>query len=144
MFGLPGAAAEEVFENAPATRTEDFAEKVERIVETSATTRTGPLESGVAETVVGGALLGIDENVISLRDFFEMLLGLAVARIAVRVVFHGQLPVGAFDFLGRGPAGDAEDLVGIPAMTRRHDGGQEAGPLETNTLAGRSKRSRNL
>lgn len=57
------------------------------------------LEGGVAVTVVGGALVGIDEDVVGLRDFLEVLLGLRVPRIAIRVLLHGQLAVAGLDFL---------------------------------------------
>ena len=138
------AAAEKVFEDAAsAAGSEDLAEEVERVMEARAGPGPGALERGVAEAVEGSALVRIDQDVISLRKFLEVFLGLGVARIAVRVVLHGELAVGAFEFLHAGAAGNFEDLVRILAMTRRH-GTQAAGPLETMTLAGRRRRSRSL
>src|SRR6185312_6243509 len=45
---------------------------------------TAALEGGVAEAVIGRALLIVLQDVIGLADVLETLLGLLVARIAVR------------------------------------------------------------
>src|SRR5262249_12215058 len=50
-------------------------------------------ESGMAETVIGGALLVILEDVVGLADLLELLLGGLVTLVAVRVKFHGQRAV---------------------------------------------------
>ena len=144
LFGGTAASAEKVFENPAAPRTEDLAEQIERIVETAAPSAARALEGGIAEAVESRALFGVGQNVISLRDFLEMFLGLGVARIAVRMVLHRELAVAGFDLIRRRAAGDSEDLVGIPAVARRHGVGQAAGPFETKTLAGRRRRSRSL
>ena len=49
------------------------------------------LESGMAETVIGGALIAVLENVVGLVEFFELVLAVGVARVAVRVMLHGEL-----------------------------------------------------
>src|SRR5690606_25343854 len=69
------------------------------------------LEGGVAETVVGGALLLVLQDVVGLVDLLELLLGRRVTRIPVRVILHGQLSIGLLDFVGTGRAGDPELLV---------------------------------
>ena len=84
--------------------------------------RRPPLGMGISVAVVSRAFVGIDEDVVGLGNFLEVLLGLAVPRIAVRVVFHGELAVGALDFLGGGAAGNPENLVGVGALARRHGG----------------------
>ena len=44
------------------------------------------LDAGVAEAVVGRALLGVGEDGVGLGRFLELLLGGLVARVAVGVV----------------------------------------------------------
>ena len=144
LLGGTAASAEKVFENPAAPRTEDLTEKIERIVKAAAPAAARALEGGIAKAIESRALFGVGQNVISLRDFLEMFLGRGVARIAVRMVLHRELAVAGFDLIRRRAAGDSEDLVGIPAVARRHGGGQAAGPFETKTLAGRRRRSRSL
>jgi hypothetical protein len=52
---------------------------------------TALLEGGVAETVIGGALVAVLKHVIGLVDFLELVLAFVVARIAIRVKLHGEL-----------------------------------------------------
>ena len=59
---------------------------------------TALLEGGVAEAVVGGALRVL-QDVVGLVEFLEPGLGLLVARVAVRVMLHGQLAVGLFQIV---------------------------------------------
>ena len=51
------------------------------------------LERGVAEAVVGGALLVVLQDVVGLVDFLELGLGLLVARVAVGVILHRELAI---------------------------------------------------
>src|SRR5205085_6298862 len=68
-------------------------------------------DSGVAEAVVARALLGVGEDGVGLGRLLELLLGLVVAGVLVRVVADCELAVGAPDFrLVRAPA-HAEDFV---------------------------------
>ena len=54
----------------------------------------GPLlESGMAEAVIGGALLVVLEDVVGFVDVLEFLLGVLVTGIAVRVILHRQLAI---------------------------------------------------
>ncbi len=71
------------------------------------------LEGGMAEPVIGGALLIVLQNVIGLADVLEFLFGRLVARIAVRVTLHRQLAIGFFQIVGAGGFVDAENLVKI-------------------------------
>src|SRR5688572_5767959 len=65
----------------------------------------------MAELVVGRPLLRVGQHFVGLVGLLEMLLGLRVVRIAVRMPLHGQLPVGLLDVLfGRVPV-YAEHLV---------------------------------
>ena len=69
------------------------------------------LESGMAEAVIGGALIAVLEDVVGLVEFFELVLAVGVARIAVRVMLHGELAERGLELdLGAG-ARDAQDLV---------------------------------
>ena len=49
------------------------------------------LEGGMAVAVVGGALVAVLEDVIGLVDFFEPVLAVFVAGIAVGMVLHREL-----------------------------------------------------
>ena len=69
------------------------------------------LEGGVAETVIGGALVAVLEHVIGLVEFLELVLALVVARIAIRMMLHGELAEGGLQLdLGAG-ARNAQDFV---------------------------------
>ena len=141
------AAAEEAFKNAAAAA-EDLAENVERIVKAAAEAAARPararIERGVAVLVVGGAFLRIAQRLVSLAEFLEFFLGGLVARIFVRMKFHGQLAVGLLDFLVVGLAADAEDFVIIAFGHGIRRRAVSDGFLATMTVAGRSSRSRNL
>ena len=51
------------------------------------------LEGGVAEAVVGGALVAVLQDVIGLVDFLELGLAILVAGIAVGMKLHGELAI---------------------------------------------------
>ena len=91
-------------------------------------------DAGVAEPVVGRALVGVGEDRVGLGRLLELLLGLGVARVAVGMVLERELAVGALDVLVRRVAGDAEHLVVVSL----------AHALATFTIAGRSSRSPSL
>ena len=84
-----------------------------------------PFEPGVAVAVVPLPLLLVGEDLVRLGRFLELLLGLVVARVVVRVVLQGQLPVGFLDVVGRGVAADSEHFVKI-ALGRGHRHGVSA------------------
>jgi len=52
--------------------------------------------------VVELALQRITENVVSLRDPFEALFGMVIARIDIRMIPAGQFPKSALDIVHRG------------------------------------------
>jgi hypothetical protein len=71
------------------------------------------LEGSMAEAVIGGALLRILQAVIGLGYFLELVFGIVVAGIAVRMELHGKLAVGAFQRRLVGPLRHAEHFVEI-------------------------------
>jgi hypothetical protein len=67
----------------------------------------------MAEAVVGRPLLGVLQGVIGFRDFLELVLGLGIAGVAVRMELHGELAVGALERRLVGSLRDPEHLVEI-------------------------------
>jgi hypothetical protein len=53
----------------------------------------------VTETVVRGALVGIDQHCVGLSNFSEFLFRIRIVGIPVRMVLHGQFPVCALNLL---------------------------------------------
>ncbi len=101
-------------------------------------------ETGVAEAIVGGALLRIAEHLIGLAAFLESLLGFLVAGIAVGMMLEGQLAVSRFQLLVGGRAGNPEDfvVVGFDHVFGSAHASFCCGLLATRTRAGRRRRSR--
>ena len=62
---------------------------------------------------------GSDEHVVGLGDLLEALLGLLVARIAVRVVLARELAVGLLDLLVGGVLAEPEGLVVVRSIGHR-------------------------
>src|SRR4029077_19569820 len=71
------------------------------------------LKGGMAEAVVGGTLLIVLQDVVGFVQVLELLLGRLVTRIAVRVILHRELAVGALQLLGISRFGDTEDFVKV-------------------------------
>src|SRR5262249_7981544 len=69
------------------------------------------LESGVAEAVVGRALVRVLEDLVGLIDLFEADFAALVAGIAIGVPLHGELAEGRFQFAVARRALDLKDLV---------------------------------
>jgi len=61
----------------------------------------------VAEAVVRRPALAVREHLVGRGAFLELRLGLVGIRIAVRVIFHRQPPIGALDLVVGGVLGDA-------------------------------------
>jgi hypothetical protein len=105
------AAAEGVAES------EDVAEPAEDVAEVREHRRVEALrpaalaDAGMAEAIVGGALVAVGEDRRRPRRFLEALLGGVVARVAIGVILQRQLAIGALDLPVRGRARDAQDLV---------------------------------
>src|SRR4029077_14953626 len=49
------------------------------------------LEGGVAVAIIGGALVGVLEDLVGFVDFLEAVLGVLVAGIAIRMAHHRLL-----------------------------------------------------
>ena len=116
------ASAEEVAEPAvSAAPSEEVAEHGEDVVHAHAAgaepAEALPVHAGVSELVVALALLGVVEDVVRLGGLLELLLSGLVARVAVRVVLHGELAVCGLDFVRRGRLGDAEHLVVVALVS---------------------------
>src|SRR5262249_47570869 len=93
---------------------EDVAEDVAEIGEVrriEAAKSAGAVHAGVAVLVIASALVGVHQHAVGLGALLELLFRLAVPRIAVGVVLHRQLTVGALDLLLGGRAGHAQDFV---------------------------------
>ena len=67
----------------------------------------------MAILVVGRPFLRIRQDLVGFLGFLEMLFGLGIVRIAVRMEFHGQLAVGLLDLVVGGIAIDTEDFVKV-------------------------------
>src|SRR5882672_1110722 len=80
---------------------EEIAENVVEIVEDGLVEAAATVgaDSGVAEAVVGGALVAVGQHGVGLGGFLETFLRGGVSGIAVGVVLHGELAVGALDLL---------------------------------------------
>src|SRR5690242_7373969 len=81
-------------------------------------TSTAILEGGMAEAVVSRPLLLVLQDVIGFVDLFEFVLGRRIARIAVRVILHGQPAVGFLDVFDCCAARNAKRGV---VVLLRHD-----------------------
>src|SRR5262249_30168094 len=69
------------------------------------------LERRVAEAIIGGALVAVLEDVVGLVELLEAVLAFLVARVAVRVVLHGELAERGLELDLGGRARDAQYLV---------------------------------
>src|SRR5215470_15863318 len=63
--------------------------------------------------IVGLSFLRITQDGIGFGYLFEMVGSFFIPGVAVRVVFHGQAPVGLFQLVVAGLAPDAEDIVKV-------------------------------
>src|SRR5581483_3890799 len=79
--------AEEIFENVGEGRGESGAEARPAAARAL-------LEGGVAEAVIGGALLAVLEDLVGFVDFLETDFAFGVAGIAVRMPLHRELAKG--------------------------------------------------
>ncbi len=68
-------------------------------------------EGGVAELVVGRALLGVLEDLVGFVDLFEFLFGVGVLRISVRMMLLGETAEGGFQLRFGGAPLDAQYVV---------------------------------
>src|SRR6266478_1642563 len=94
--------------------TKEFSEDVAEVlkncgIEAGGTARVA--HTRVSEAVVKGALLGVGENCVGLGQLFEFIFRIGIIGVAVGMVGHRQLAVGALDLNFGGRAGDTEHLV---------------------------------
>ena len=114
-------AASRRAESAAEVSAEDIAELREDVLhgespaaetsEASGTAACRAAHSGVSELVVTGPLVGIRQHVIGFGGLLELLFGLLVPGVFVRVVFDRGLSVGLLDLVGVGISLDAEHFV---------------------------------
>ena len=71
----------------------------------------------VAEFIVDLPLFRVSQDGIRLGDILELLLRLRIARIGIRVILLGQLPVGFFDLVCIRIPGHTQDRVEILSTT---------------------------
>ena len=65
----------------------------------------------VPEAIIAASLVPIAQDAVGLRRPLELVLGLGIPRVAVRVILHRQLAVGALNLLIPRVAWDAELFV---------------------------------
>ena len=58
-------------------------------------------ESGMAEAIIGGTLVGIDQDIISFAEFFEFFFGVRIVWILVGMKFDRELAISALHFFLR-------------------------------------------
>src|SRR5579871_838646 len=88
--------------------------------------------------IIGGAFLRIAQDAIRFGRFLEILLGRMIVGIAIRMILHRHLLIGAFERGRVAIAADAEDFV-IIAL-----GGVHFLVTATFTMAGRDRKSTRL
>ena len=99
----PAAAPEQVREDPAAEeRPEDVLEVRELVGVELEALAAGALGALEAVLVVALALVGVREDRVGLGGLLELLLGLLVPGVLVRVELHGQLAVGLLDLVEGG------------------------------------------
>jgi hypothetical protein len=98
---------------APATENlaEDVAEDVAETAHAAGGAGGMRVDAGMAELVVGGALLPVGQHLVGFLRLLEVLLGLGVVRIAIRMPLHGELAIRALEIGVARVAIDAKNLV---------------------------------
>src|SRR5262249_49705290 len=92
---------------------EDIAEDIAEIGEVGRieAAEAAAVQAGMSVLVIASALVRVHQHTVRLGALLELLFRLAVPRIAVGMVLHRQLAVGALDLLVGGRAGHAQDFV---------------------------------
>src|SRR6202035_5152460 len=93
-----------------------------------------PRHALVAEAIVAGALVAVGEHLVGFRGLLEVLLGGAVARVAVGVILDRQPPVGRLELHRADGAFDAQHLVIVtlchmPGESTMPGGRRESSPV---------------
>ena len=105
------AASEKAAERivSAATASEEAVEDIERIAGVGGS---ASAQTILAVPVVELAFLRVAENLVGLRDLFELFGGFRVVRILVRMILDGKFAVGSFDFdLFRSPFNPQDFVV---------------------------------
>src|SRR5438094_4740419 len=113
------AATEKTLENSATAAAEGLAENIERIVESAPKTAGALRKCGVSVPIVGGTLIGVDQDVVGFAQFLKFFLGVKIIRIFIRVEFDCELAIGALDFILVRTPGHPEHFV-IIAFGSRH------------------------
>src|ERR1700757_3691722 len=92
----PGAAAPSSAENIAKTKklSKDVGQVLER-AGIEAGTGSGASDTSMAKAVVHGTLLGVAQDSVGFAGFLEFLFRIRVVRVAVGVILHRQLAIGA-------------------------------------------------
>ena len=110
---LPGSLTEPELE-----RLEDLVRRRQAVPRGTALYRAGArcdarVHAGMAELVVGRALLAVRQDLVGFLGFLEVLLGLGIVRVAVGVPLHCELAISALDVLFRGVLVHSQHFVVI-------------------------------
>src|SRR5450756_2409635 len=111
---------EEVFEQAG-----EFAEPGG--IEALGKAGTARRDSRVAEAIVEGALLRVGKNGVGFGCLLELLGGLGVVGVPVRMEPESEFPVGRFQLAVGGLAADAEDFVVVAPFSHLRVGSRQLG-----------------
>src|SRR6266404_5421165 len=99
----------------------------------------------MAEAVIRAALFRVSKHRIRLAGLFEFLFSVGIIGIAVRMVLHRKLAVGALDLLVAGPTLHPQHLVVVSLHLASQNSlliiDYRFGFFATRTIAGRSSRS---
>ena len=109
---LAAAAAPTAAEDVAEHVAEDVAERVGAAAEPAASL--AALHPGMAEPIVGGALVLVGQDLVRFLGFLEVRLGLRIARIAIGMMLHREASIRLLDVGFRGVARDAEYFVVVP------------------------------
>ena len=119
---------------APEQIAEDVGERREHVADVAEAAEAAALQALVTVTVIQRALLGIGQHLVGLGRLLELGLGGVVARVAVGVILHRELPVGPLELPGLDVPGHAQDDVIVALLAH---GGLERRkrPLHVSTNA---------
>ena len=79
-------------------------------------------EGGVSIAIVCGALFRVAQDGVGLRALLELGFRLGIVRVPIRVVLHGETPVGGLQFLVGSSFADLQHVVKVEFrhVRRRH------------------------
>ncbi len=123
IFRSTAGAAKKTFENSTASTaaTENFAENIERIMETAAAKSTATLrERSMSVTIVGGAFIVIDQHIVGFTDLLEFFFRMRVVWIFVGMEFDREFAIGALDIVRGRAARDFQHFVIIAFIGGGH------------------------